>query len=134
VTHRPWPKGWWPLVEAALEALPRSKGRPRRASVLQDEDGIVHCGVSIQIPALPAASLCAEQVATTSMCASGACVPLRMVTISSRDPGPPCGRCLQLLLEFGDEVEIRWGTPQQQWGQSTLERLLPMAFRDFRGH
>ena len=133
MSRRPWAKGWLPLVTAAAQALPRARGRPARAAAFQDVDGAAHCGVSIQIPALPAASLCAEQVAVTAMCAAGARAAIRIVAISRNNPGPPCGRCLQLLLEFGDEVEIRWGSPQQEWGRSTLEHLLPMAFRDFRG-
>ncbi len=130
---RAWPKVWEPLVAAADAALPHARGRPRRAAAILDADGGVHCGVSIQGIQPPAASLCAEQVAIASMCADGARAPIRLVILSLRVPEPPCGRCLQFLLEFGASVEIRWGTPKHEHGRSTVERLLPLAFRDYRG-
>jgi cytidine deaminase len=121
------------LVAAAAAALPRARSRPRRAAAILDPDGGIHPGVSIDATAPPGASLCAEQIAAASMCAGGSHEAVCLVVLAAADPGPPCGRCLQLLLEFGDDVEIRWGTLEREHGRSTLERLLPLAFRDFRG-
>jgi cytidine deaminase len=133
VIARAWPRAWEPLVAAAATALPHARSRPRRAAAILDADGGVHCGVSIQAIDPPGASLCAEQVAVASMCADGARAPIRLVVLSPRVPERPCGRCLQFLLEFSESVEIRWGTPEYQHGRSTVERLLPLAFRDYRG-
>jgi len=130
---RPWAKGWTGLIAHAVEALPRARGRPRIAAALEDAHGSFHRGVSIRVAEPSAASLCAEQVAITSMVTSGGVGPRRLVTICEKDPSPPCGRCLQLLLEVSDDVEIRWGTRELETGRSTLRRLLPLAFRDYRG-
>jgi cytidine deaminase len=133
MSERPWPKGWLPLVSEAAAALSHARGRNRRAAALVAAGGGVHSGVSITVSDPAAASMCAEQTAVAAMCVAGGRDPSRIVVISAADPVPPCGRCLQVLMEFGDAIEVGWGTPDQLFGRSTIARLLPMAFRDYRG-
>lgn len=133
MSEGPWPKGWLHLVSEATAALPHARGRSRRAAALLAGDGAVHCGVSIMVPDPASASVCAEQAAVGAMCVAGSRNPSRLVVLSLRDAVPPCGRCLQVLMEFGDAIEVAWGTPDRLCGRSTIARLLPLAFRDYRG-
>ncbi len=96
--------------------------------------GIVHAGASISVEQTPAASLCAEQIALADFCAAGEKAIARLVVIGPPPRGAPapCGRCLQVLREFGEGVEIRWGTATREYGRSSLTRLLPHAFGDYR--
>jgi len=135
VSTRPWTRAWQPVAKAAAEALRRAHGSPRRGAAIEDAQNIIHCGVSIQVSDPPAASLCAEQVAVAGMCVDGSRSPRRLAVIGPPPDGapPPCGRCLQILIEFGDRVEVRWGTPTAEHGRSTVKKLMPYAFRDYRG-
>ena len=67
---RAWEEDWSRMAEAARAALANAKGRPRRGAVVQDDSGRLHGGSSINLPDLPAASLCAEQSAIAALCAS----------------------------------------------------------------
>jgi cytidine deaminase len=122
------------MADAARPALGRARGRPRRGAAIQDEKGVIHIGASLSVAELPSASLCAEQTAVAALCASGSRIAKRIVVLGPAPAGapPPCGRCLQVLREFGKEIEIRWGTPTQERGRSNLARLLPDPFDDYR--
>lgn len=132
---RPWSGAWLPLAEAARAALTHSSGRPRRGAAVEDQSGKTHGGSSIVPPDLPAAAICAEHAALAACCAAGSMKARRLVVLGLPPLGasPPCGRCLQILLEFGRDVEVRWGTPAEEHGRSSLRRLLPEPFDDYRG-
>jgi cytidine deaminase len=134
MSSRPWSKAWEPLVAAAAKSLRHAQGRPRWAAAAQDEKGELHAGVSIAIPDLPAASLCAEQIAVARSRLAGARKIRRIVVIGAGAEGapPPCGRCLQILREFGAQIEVRWGTAREERGRGRLGGLLPRAFVDYR--
>jgi cytidine deaminase len=44
------------------------------------------------------------------------------------DAGPPCGACLQVLLEFSPEARVWWGTVIRPRGGMAVRELLPGAF------
>jgi cytidine deaminase len=131
---RPWSAAWRPLVAAAAEALRHAKGRPRWAATVEDKAGGRYAGASISIRDVPAASLCAEQIAVAQSRLSGDHSIRRVVVIAPGPQGasPPCGRCLQVLREFGPDIEVRWGTVREERGRGRLSRLLPRAFVDYR--
>ena len=131
---RPWSGEWLPLAMAARAAMAHSSGRPRRGAAIEDQDGRIHSGAAIAPPDLPAAALCAEHAAIAAICASGSRNPRRLVILGPPPAGAsqPCGRCLQVLLEFVRNVEIRWGTASEERGRSDLRRLLPDPFDDYR--
>ena len=131
---RPWSKAWQPLVEAAGTALRHARGRIGWAAAVEDDAGQVNVGISVSIPDLPAASLCAEQIAVARSRLSGGRAVRRIVvvTVDANQAGPPCGRCLQILREFGADLEVRWGTVDEQRGGERIGRLLPRAFLDYR--
>ncbi len=130
---RPWGPAWRPLAAAAAGAMPRAGGAARRSAVAEDASGRLHVGVEMRILEPPAASLCAEHAAVAAMVAAGGVTLVRLLVAgpAGRAASPPCGRCLQVMAEFGRKVEIRWGTVEAEEGRSMLARLLPFAFRDF---
>jgi len=134
VSARPWNTAWEPLVAAAGKTLHHAYGRPRWAAAVEDEKGGLHTGASLSISDLPAASLCAEQIAVARSRLAGGQTIERVVVIGAGPDGarPPCGRCLQILREFGADVEIRWGSLREERGRGRLSRLLPRAFVDYR--
>jgi cytidine deaminase len=131
---RAWPIGLAPLVAAATAGLAVSVGKPRRGAAIEDERGVIHTGTAIQIMDAPSASICAERIAISAMCVSGARRPRRIIIIGPEPDGapPPCGGCLQSLLEFSPDADVRWGTPAEERGRGRVSKLLPAAFRDYR--
>jgi cytidine deaminase len=103
-------------------------------AAVSPESGSIFGGCSISEADLPPASLCAETTAIGHACAQGVRTVDRLVIVGPAPDGapPPCGRCLQLLLEFGSAVEIRWGSPEREFGRARIEQLLPHAFLDYR--
>jgi cytidine deaminase len=122
------------LIEKAGKLLRHAKGSPRWAAVFEDSTGGLHGGVSVAVKDLPAASLCAEPIALASLRLSGRGRLTRVLIVArtAAGSGPPCGRCLQLLREFGPKAEVRWGTTEHEEGKSSIDRLLPRAFGDYR--
>jgi cytidine deaminase len=129
-----WSAEWAALADAAAHGLRHARGRPRWAVAVEDEVGGIHVGVSLSFPDLPAASLCAEQVALAGLRLHGIGAARRVVRIAlgSCAASPPCGRCLQILIELGPHAIIAWGHPEQMLGKATVRQLLPAAFTDFR--
>jgi cytidine deaminase len=101
---------------------------------VEDAERGIHVGVSLSFPDLPAASLCAEQVALAGLRLHGIGEARRLVRIAlgSCAAYPPCGRCLQILLELGPHAAIAWGNPDRMLGRASVRQLLPLAFSDFR--
>lgn len=134
MTARAWRGDWEKLAGEAARALRRARGRPRRGAAIADEAGDVHAGASISPAGAPAASICAEHAALVSLIMKGSRRPRRIVSLTSGEASasPPCGRCLQVLIEFAPDAEVRWGSPTRECGRSRIDRLLPEAFRDFR--
>lgn len=118
---------WEELRSAALEATRRSYSPysrfPVGAAALVD-DGRLVTGCNVE-NASYGLSLCAECGLVSSLAASGGG---RLVAITARhgDGGilMPCGRCRQLLYEFGGR-ELLVDSPD---GPRPLSSLLPEAF------
>lgn len=133
---RPWPDSWVPLAAAAAASMPAGRSARRRCAVVEDETGRLHPGIDLDSHRVPAASICAEHAAIAAMCASGGRRVVRLLVAgpAGRPAPPPCGRCLQVLVEFGRAAQVRWGTVEAEHGHSTTMRLLPNAFVDYRPH
>lgn len=129
-----WSATWSPLASAASRALRHARGRPRWAVAVEDERGMIHVGVSLSFAELPAASLCAEQVALACLRLHGIGEARRLVRIAigSTASRPPCGRCLQLLIELGPNAAVAWGSVERMMGSGSVRQLLPDAFTDYR--
>ena len=118
---------WDELRKAALEATRRSYSPysrfPVGAAALVD-DGRVVTGCNVE-NASYGLSLCAECGLVSSLAASGG-GRLVAITAMHGDGGilMPCGRCRQLLYEFGGR-ELLVDSPE---GPRPLSSLLPEAF------
>jgi cytidine deaminase len=77
-----------------------------------------------------ASSLCAEQAAVAAAVAGGA-RRLRAVLLltGAAAPTAPCGRCRQVLAEFGADVPIVMATTGGRSREISLGALLPHPFR-----
>ena len=76
-------------------------------------------------------SICAERAAVAAAVAAGA-RRLEAVAVASGTvpPTPPCGMCLQVLVEFGRDVEVVLAAPGKQ-RCTRLADLYPEPFTEF---
>ncbi|SCJ67945.1 Cytidine deaminase [uncultured Clostridium sp.] len=101
-------------------------------------DGAIYTGCNIENSAY-SATCCAERVAVFSAVAAGA-RKIAAVAIVSDSQGAtyPCGVCRQVLSEFAAQAEmpVYCGSAGGQWLETTLDQLLPHAFKaaDMPGH
>ncbi|MEU6980035.1 MULTISPECIES: cytidine deaminase [unclassified Streptomyces] len=122
------PEADWDLLrETAREAMSRAyapySGFPVGAAALVD-DGRVVSGCNVENASFGLA-LCAECGLVSQLQATGGGRLTHFVCVDgSGGPLVPCGRCRQLLYEFGGP-ELVLETPA---GRSTLAEMLPQAF------
>jgi len=119
------------LLEKAAEAM-RLAYSPysghRVGAALLTRDGTVYLGANIG-NACSTLNCCAEQVALNQAVMSGKTAFVAIAVVqSSGQPCPPCGRCLQLLAEFADDMIIatRDDGTLREW---PLKYLLPVPFK-----
>lgn len=103
--------------------------RFRVGAAVLDADGRIFGGCNVE-NASSASALCAEQSAVAAAVAAGA-RRLRgvLVLTGARIPTAPCGRCRQVLAEFGGDVAVVMVTTGGKSRESTLSELLPHPFR-----
>jgi cytidine deaminase len=94
---------WHELIERAITARGNAycdySGYAVGAAVL-DSEGNIFSGANVE-NASYGATICAERSAVCQMVAQGGRTICR-VAIATADGGPPCGICLQVLMEFQD--------------------------------
>ena len=95
---------WDPLVEAASSALENSyapySGFKVGAAVLSPESQIF-AGCNVENRSF-GSTICAERTAIVNAVAAGVTKLEAVAVITDTDPpAPPCGMCLQVLVEFG---------------------------------
>ncbi|MEU9863844.1 cytidine deaminase [Streptomyces sp. NPDC047971] len=118
---------WETLRKAARDAMSRAyapySGYPVGAAALVD-DGRVVSGCNVE-NASYGLGLCAECGLVSQLQATGGGRLTHFVCVDGRgETLVPCGRCRQLLFEFGGP-ELVLETPQ---GLVTLAEMLPQAF------
>lgn len=99
----------------------------RVAAALEAEDGSVHLGVNVENASL-GLTICAERAAIASMVTSGKRKVRKIVIVSStQDPLPPCGACLQVLAEFGDQDTLvaSFSATSGKYAEWRLSELAP---------
>ncbi|MEV0006617.1 cytidine deaminase [Streptomyces sp. NPDC047973] len=119
--------GWDALREAARDAMSRAyapySGFPVGAAALVD-DGRVITGCNVE-NASYGISLCAECGLVSQLAATGGGRLTHFTCVDGRGSVlVPCGRCRQLLYEFGGP-ELVLETPD---GLRTLDAMLPQSF------
>lgn len=124
------------LVAAARRArahahAPYSKFKVGAA--LRTRDGRVFGGCNVENASL-GAGICAERGAVLQAVAAGmrrgdlAAVAVYTATSAAT---PPCGMCLQVLVEFGRDVDI-WLAGPRRLRRTSLAELYPQPFTSFR--
>jgi cytidine deaminase len=117
--------------EAALNAYaPYSKFRVG-ATVLSS-DGITYTGANVENAAYPSSS-CAEANAIARAVSEGVrkidAVAVACIDAPSVAGAYPCGRCRQIMSEFGvDQVHVTAGSGSKVMSH-TLDELLPHRFK-----
>ncbi|HSL25102.1 MAG TPA: cytidine deaminase [Acidimicrobiia bacterium] len=100
------------------------------AAVLAD-DGRVFTGANVENAAYPSSN-CAEAIAVGHAASEGVrrieAIAVACIDASSVDDAYPCGRCRQIVNEFGTGT-VYVTTSGPEYRRHTLEELLPYAFR-----
>jgi cytidine deaminase len=103
----------------------------RVGAVVVADDGRVYTGANIENAAYPSSN-CGEATAIHTAVADGVrkIDTLAVACIDAQDVrgAYPCGRCRQIMAEFGVEEVIVAGAEGSEIRQHTLDELLPHRF------
>ena len=120
------------LVQAALDIRANSYSPYSHFAVsaaLETESGKIFTGVNVE-NASYGLSICAERTALVKAVSEGHQKFKRLVVVTELDPpGSPCGMCRQMLNEFNPTLELWLVNPQGKIEKTSLDILLPRAFR-----
>jgi cytidine deaminase len=99
------------------------------SSILITKDDQMFSGVNIESSSY-GLTICAERVALFKALSEGY-RKFREIHIMSdlKEPCPPCGACRQVLMDFAPEIKVVMHTVEGQKKESSLDELLPYAFR-----
>lgn len=121
---------------AAARAVRRHAHAPysrfRVGAAVRNRRGEVFTGCNVENASL-GAGICAERGAVLQAVASGlrpGDLDAVAVYTSAAKPTPPCGMCLQFLVEFGAEARVLLAGPRGVRATSMPE-LYPFPFRSF---
>lgn len=123
------------LVQAARAARRRAHAPYSRFKVgaaLRTRDGRIFAGCNVENASL-GATLCAERAALVQAVGAGARPgQLRQLAVFSDDTGPtpPCGVCLQFLVEFALDLDVLLANARRV-ERVRLAELFPRPFRGF---
>ena len=119
------------LIKAATEARANAYAPYSVYSVgaaALSGDGRVFAGCNVE-NASYGLTVCAERNAVFTMVATGS-RELKAIAVATEDGGVPCGACLQVMAEFGeDEMPVFLIEGRMNVTETTLGALLPRAFR-----
>lgn len=123
---------WGPLIDAALAARDHAYAPFsdfKVGAAVRTEDGAIHQGCNVENRSL-GATLCAERSAVASAISAGArSIQAVVVVTDTSPPSPPCGLCLQVLVEFGKaDLPILLINLGDERLESDLSDFLPHPF------
>ena len=119
------------IARTAAESSYSPYSRFRVGAVVVGADGEMFTGANVENAAYPSSS-CAEATAITTAVAQGvrkidtvavACIDAREI-----EHAYPCGRCLQIMSEFGVEKVIVTTGDHSEVREHPLHSLLPHPF------
>jgi cytidine deaminase len=92
------------------------------------EDGRVFSGANVE-NAVYSLSICAERVAAVKAVSEGCHKFMSLAVIADGPaPCPPCGACLQFLIEFGADTMVIMANVGGEIKKARVKELLPEAF------
>lgn len=119
------------LVQKAMQAkekayVPYSKFRVGAA--LLAEDGTIFTGCNIENASF-GLSNCAERTAIFKAVSEGL-QKFKAIAVSTDTEKftSPCGACRQVIMEFGDEIDVIMANVHGQYQVYKAKELLPLAF------
>jgi cytidine deaminase len=104
----------------------------RVGAAVRLRDGRIFAGCNVENASLGAA-ICAERSALVQAVTAGAKPgDLQAVAVytTAGTPTPPCGMCLQCLVEFAGDIPVLLAVPKRM-ERTSLEALMPRPFRRF---
>ena len=133
----PSKKLWQTLADHALAAreaayAPYSRFSVGAALLIARDEGdepLIISGCNVENASFGLA-ICAERTAVARAVASGHReFGAIAIASGSEDPAPPCGMCLQVLVEFCDDIDILLLNDSGTELRTKLSRLIPTPFR-----
>ena len=122
------------LVEMARAAAAGSYSpysRFRVGAVVLGSEGEMFTGANIENASYPA-STCAEATAVATAAAAGvrsmSTVAVACIDANSVDDAYPCGRCRQIMREFGVTTILVTAGEGSEFREHSLDQLLPHSF------
>lgn len=119
------------LIKVAQEALKNSYSpysHLRVGAAVLTNDGRIFSGTNIE-NASYGLTVCAERVAIFKAISEGA-RRITAVAVVSDTPSLclPCGACLQVIWEFGENTEVIMCSPKGEIKVKKIQELLPQGF------
>ena len=122
---------WNKLIEMARIAAEKAYANYSRFKVgaaLLTDDGKIFTGCNVENSSY-GLTVCAERVAVFKAVSEGfSSFKAIVVYTKARPPARPCGACLQVVSEFGSELEICCVNPEGDKDNFKLKDLLPEGF------
>jgi len=119
------------VARAAAEASYSPYSHFRVGAVVVGEEGEMFTGANVENAAYPASS-CAEATAISTAVSQGvrkiSTVAVACIDAKDVDGAYPCGRCRQIMSEFGVEKVIVGAGDGSAVREHTLDHLLPHQF------
>jgi cytidine deaminase len=118
-------------VRAARQARRRARAPYsgfKVGAAIETMDGTVVTGCNIENVSY-GLTMCAERVAIFKALSDGHRRFRRIAVVAEAAvPTRPCGACLQVLWEFGGDLEVILANPRRETGRHRLSELLPFPF------
>ncbi|MFC1948099.1 cytidine deaminase [Chloroflexota bacterium] len=93
------------------------------------EDGSIFSGCNVENASF-GATVCAERIAIFKAISEGHDSILAVAVIADYpQPISPCGMCLQVISEFGEDIDVIMTNIKGEIEKSNLKNLLPKSFR-----
>lgn len=119
------------LVKAAIQARKNAYcpySRFKVGAAVLAAGGKIYAGANVE-NASYGLTMCAERVAVGCAAAHG---ERRLIAVAvvydPREFAVPCGACLQVLREFGDDMEVVMANTRGRYAVKRLSELLPSTF------
>ena len=120
-----------PIARTAAEMSYSPYSKFRVGAVVVGSDGETFTGANIENAAYPSSS-CAEATAINTAVAQGVrkidVVAVACIDAKDVDGAYPCGRCRQIMSEFGVETVVVTAGDGSEVREHTLDELLPYQF------
>jgi cytidine deaminase len=117
------------LIAEAMKAREKAHAPYSRFAVgaaLLAKSGRIYTGCNVE-NASYGLSTCAERVAVFKAVSEGE-RDFEAIAVVTEKGVPPCGACRQVLMEFGEDIQVIVANGAGEYRVFTLRELLPEAF------